>query len=83
MNSIVTKFRPTIFSKFTPTHTPRSVQEIIGDVVTAMDFLRNCGSTNGDKQADAIQRLISRYRADADELENLRNLIREKTPRHG
>lgn len=38
-------------------------QQIEKDATDAMRFLRTCGSDRGARQADAIQRLLSRFRA--------------------
>jgi hypothetical protein len=39
-----------------------SNQQLIKEATDAMRFLRTCGSEHGARQADAIQRLLGRFR---------------------
>jgi len=51
--------------------------EISRDVTDAMRFLRTCGSDCGPRQADAIQRLLSRMRKQDDALHRLKATLDE------
>jgi len=51
--------------------------EIIKDAHDAMRFLRTCGSDQGARQADAIQRLLSRMRKQDDALHRVHATLEE------
>jgi len=51
--------------------------EIRHDVTDAMRFLRTCGSDGGPRQADAIQRLLSRMSKQDEALHRLKVTLDE------
>jgi len=51
--------------------------EIRHDVADAMRFLRTCGSDGGPRQADAIQRLLSRMSKQDEALHRLKVTLDE------